>query len=164
LSNADPVRPIDCVTPACVPARVGEQRTGVFTTLVGVEQHPGHRPAAHRDRHAQRRPRQIRVMMLTEGEPDAPPGMQVQHRREVENPFTGGDLGQIAAPPHVRPLRLAEVPTERVGRLARRSVPLGGGPAGVFRPGHQMLLGHHRRDGVLTDPPPQIPQVRGDPG
>ena len=86
-------------------ARVGEQLTGVFTTLVGVEQHPGHRPAAHRDRHAQRRPRQIRVMMLTEGEPDAPPGMQVQHRREVENPFTGGDLGQIAAPPHVRPRR-----------------------------------------------------------
>ena len=103
-------------------------------------------------------------MMLTEGEPDAPPGMQVQHRREVENPFTGGDLGQIAAPPHVRPLRLAEVPTERVGRLAGRSVPLGGGPAGVFRPGHQVLLGHRRGDGVLTDPPPQIPQVRGDPG
>ena len=29
-------------------------------------------------------------MMLAEGELDAPPGMQVQHRREVENPFIGG--------------------------------------------------------------------------
>jgi hypothetical protein len=43
--------------------------------------------------------------------------MQIQHRREAENPFTGGDLGQVTARPHVRPLWLAEVPTERVGAL-----------------------------------------------
>ena len=31
-----------------------------------------------------------RVMMLAEGEPDTPSGMQIQHRREVQNPSTGG--------------------------------------------------------------------------
>jgi len=103
-------------------------------------------------------------MMLTEGEPDAPAGVQVQHRREVENPFLGGDLGQVAAPPHVRPLGLAEVPTERVGRLARRSVPLGGGPAGVFRSATRCCSAITAATVFLTDPPPQIPQVRGDPG
>ena len=35
--------------------------------------------------------------------PTQPPRMQVQHRGEVELALVGGDLGQIAAPAHVRP-------------------------------------------------------------
>jgi hypothetical protein len=31
--------------------------------------------------------------------------MQVQDRREVELSFTGGDLGQVTAPAHIRPRR-----------------------------------------------------------
>jgi hypothetical protein len=62
-----------------------------------VEHHPGHRPAAHRDRGAQRRPRQCGVVAGVQREPDTAPRVQVQDRRQVELSFTGGDLGQITA-------------------------------------------------------------------
>ena len=43
-----------------------------------VEQHYGHSAAAHRDRYAQRRPAQPRVMVGADREPDTAPRMQVQ--------------------------------------------------------------------------------------
>jgi hypothetical protein len=76
LSRADPVRPIDWVTSACVQAN---SCPGVLTALVGVEYHPGDLAAADRDRHTQRAPCQLGVVMGVHAEPDDPPGMQVQH-------------------------------------------------------------------------------------
>ena len=71
--------------------------------IIGVEHHPSHRPTTDRDRHTQRRPGQFGVVPLAQGEPDAPPGMQIQDRGQVENTLPSGDLGQITTPRDVRP-------------------------------------------------------------
>jgi hypothetical protein len=44
-----------------------------LAALVGVEHHPGHRPAADRHRHGQRPVGQRRVVMSAERVPEDPP-------------------------------------------------------------------------------------------
>ena len=72
------------------------------------------------------------------------------------------DLGAIAIPRAVD-LLSGELAADQV----RCQPPTPTGPSGLFMPalaaGLQAELTHDRRNGVLTDPPPLIAQVRGGP-
>jgi hypothetical protein len=133
-----------------------------FAALIGVEHHAGHRAAAHRHRHHHRGVGQLRVVTLTEGEPEHPAGGRVQHRHQVELALTGADFGAVAEPLAVE-LPSAEVALDQV-RPPPAALPRPGrGPAPVLLPGGQALLAHQPRDGVLAHPPACLPQVVGDP-
>ncbi len=89
--------------------------------------------------------------------------MQVQDRGQIERALVGGDLGQVPDPGHVRRRRRGKVTPDQVRCLTRRRVGLGQPPTPAFRAGHQVQLGHHRRDRVHADPPTRLPQLVGDP-
>ena len=119
--------------------------------------------AADRDRHPQRRGRQVGVVVLAQPEPDDAPRPHVEDRVEVELALIGGDLGAIAVPLVVEPIG-GEGPADQV-----RCPPLppalpGGLLATPLAPSSHPELAHQGSDGVLADGPPLIPQVGGDPG
>jgi hypothetical protein len=158
LSRADPGRPIDGRIRRRPQAARIEVR-GVLAAAVGVQDHPGHLAAAHRHRHRQRPVSELRIVMLGQGEPHHPPGAHIQHRGQVQRALTGGDLCSIALPFLGDGLG-GEVPFHHIrGTPAappgpgRRSAPF---PA----PCGETLLTHQRRDGVLAEGPPLIPQLR----
>jgi hypothetical protein len=66
-------------------------RPAVYSAaLISVQDHAGHRAAAHRHRHRQRPVSQLGAVMLPEGEPDDPARAHVQHRiHSVESELSG---------------------------------------------------------------------------
>jgi hypothetical protein len=113
-----------------------------LAALIGVEDHPGHVPTADRDRDTQGGAGQRSVVVGVEREPHAPARVQVEHHREIQLAFVGGDLGQIPTPAQVGLAGRGEVALERVRGLASRLVRTGGRPAPTFSACHQPLLGH----------------------
>jgi hypothetical protein len=81
---------------------------------------------------------------------------------EVELALVGGNLGAVAVPLVVEPIR-SEVPADQV----RCAPPAAALPGGLFAllaaAGGQPELTHELGNGVLADPPAGIPQVGGDP-
>ena len=118
--------------------------------------------AANRHRHGQRRVDQLGVVMLAQGEADEPPRAHVQHRVQVQLALGGDDLGAVAIPLAVDPLGGEPAPDQVRGPPP--APPRAGAAAALaLAAGDQPLLGHDLRDGVLTDPPTLLAQVRGDP-
>ena len=100
-------------------------------------------------------------MVLTDGEPDDPARGHVQDAVKVELALIGGHFGAIAVPPAVE-LSDGELAADQV-RCPPPSPPLPGGLlAAPLAPGGQPELPHHLGDGVLTDSPTLIAQVRSD--
>ena len=119
--RADPAHRLADAQPL---ARRPERGRGVLAALIGVHDHPGHVPAAHRHRHDQRGVGQLRVMMLGQGEPEHPAGGRVQHRREVQLALIGVDIGAVAVPLLVD-LGRGEVPLDQVPAPASGLSPAG---------------------------------------
>ena len=71
-------------------------------------------------------------------------------------PSSGGDLGDIAAPFHVR-CRGGEVSVQQVGELRRGSVLAGRSPAPLGLAALQALTAHRVGDGVHADRPARPP-------
>src|SRR5918995_6075866 len=82
LSNAEPTRPIDWVTPSASHARANRSPT-YSPPLSRWKITPATSPPRTAGGHAQRRLRHRRVVVLAHREPREPPGGQVQHRGQV---------------------------------------------------------------------------------
>src|SRR5262249_59192838 len=102
-------------------------------------------------------------MVLTEREPEHPPGAHVQHRGQVQLALIGGDLGPVPIPFAVDRGR-GEVPLDQV----RRPPPAPARPGRALAP--VLLAGppappppHARRRGLPPPPPPPPPGRRGPP-
>jgi len=164
LSNPDPGRPIDWVMP--VRAHSLRQSCEVYSagSLVGVEYDPRHRlcAAADRDRHLQRPTGQSGIMMVRHGEAENPPRPHIEHRVQVQLAFTGDDLGAVAKPLLVELVR-SKLAFHQVRSAPSAAAGPGRGLPPPLPPGLEALLGHDLGDGVLTHPPPQSMQIRGDP-
>ena len=57
---------------------------GVFAALVGMQNHPGDLPAAHRHGHGEGAVGQVGVVVFGQGEPEHPAGEDVQYRSQVQ--------------------------------------------------------------------------------
>ncbi len=69
---------------------------------VGVEDHPGHRMTSLHDRHRQRVGDQRGTHMVGHRPADDPPGVRVDHGREVEPALPGADVGHVPDPHRVQ--------------------------------------------------------------
>jgi hypothetical protein len=96
LSSAEPACPWTGECPAG--GRLTEGLCGVLAALVGVQDHPGDLAAAHRHRHREGAGGQLGVVVLGQGEPDHPPGEDVQHRGQMQPALPGFDLGSVTEP------------------------------------------------------------------
>src|SRR5690349_10039562 len=95
-------------------------------------------------------------------EPDDPARGHVQDRVEEQLALVSGQFRAVAVPLLIHRAR-REITPDQV-RRAPPSLALSSGVlAALLRSGHQMLLTHDRRDRVLTDPPPGLTQIVGDP-
>jgi hypothetical protein len=153
---------MDWVTPSRWQAAWND-RAVYSAALIGVEHHAGHLAAADRDRHGQGAVGQLRVVPLAQGEPQHPAGGHVQDRDQVQSAFTGDDLGAVAEPLAVE-LAGGEVAFDQVRCPPPALARPGRAPALLRPPRGHAQLAHQPGDGVLTDPPPGITQIRGDPG
>jgi len=129
-----------------------------------MQDHPGDRLPAAADGHGhrQRAVRQLGVVVVGQGEPHDPPRSHVQHRGQVQLALVGDDLGAVAVPLLVHRAG-REVAADQVRGPPPTPARAGGTPTLLAHPGHQMLLTHDLRDGLLADPPARLAQVIGDP-
>ena len=129
LSRADPVRPMDWVMPALWQASM--KRLAVYSlswsmwNSTPVTTPPRTAMATHSAARASSASWWMPVTNPTQRRE-----LQVQHRRELEFAFVGGDFGEIPAPSHVGLRRRGEIAAQPVGGLACGLV-RSGGAAGV---------------------------------
>src|SRR5436305_11100671 len=74
-----------------------------FAALVGMQNHPGDLPAAHRHGHGEGAVGKVGVVVFGQGEPEHPAGEDVQYRSQVQLALPRGHLGAITEPLAVGP-------------------------------------------------------------
>ena len=83
-------------------AQRGERRGRVLAASISVHNHTGDGAAARRDRHAQRIGDQAGLHLGLHAPAHHLPAEQVDHGRQIQPAFVGGDVRDVAAPDSVR--------------------------------------------------------------
>src|SRR5215203_5538277 len=132
-----------------------------------MEDHLGDRlpAAADRDRHLQRRARQVDVMVLIQGEPHDPAGADVEDTVQVQLALIGRDLGAVTEP-HLVDRRRAELSSDQVRRPPPCPARPSGPPPPPRWPGPQATacgiwcwaLWETMKPATLTGPSPRSPK------